>query len=77
MHKQTKKIQWVLNTLKLDHVEAIIPVSTYVYKIDESKFSYNKDSDSFVIGEIIQVSPFSQYLKAIFNLGYSDRVPLI
>jgi len=28
-------------------VEAIIPVSASVYKIDESKFSYNKDSDQW------------------------------
>jgi transposase len=37
----------ILDILKEDHVEAIIPVSPAVYKIDESKFSYNKDSDQW------------------------------
>jgi len=37
----------ILDKLKEDHVEAIIPVSPSVYKIDESKFSYNKDSDQW------------------------------
>lgn len=37
----------ILDILKEDHVEAIIPVSPSVYKIDESKFSYNKDSDQW------------------------------
>jgi transposase len=37
----------ILDILKEDQVEAIIPVSASVYKIDESKFSYNKDSDQW------------------------------
>ncbi|EGO62978.1 IS1182 family transposase, partial [Acetonema longum] len=37
----------ILDTLKRDQVEAIIPVSASVYKIDESKFNYNKDSDQW------------------------------
>lgn len=37
----------ILDTLKENHVEAIIPVSASVYKIAESKFSYNKDSDQW------------------------------
>jgi transposase len=37
----------ILDKLKEDQVEAIIPVSPSVYKIDESKFSYNKDSDQW------------------------------
>lgn len=37
----------ILDTLKTDNVEAMIPVSAAVYKIDESKFSYNKDSDQW------------------------------
>lgn len=37
----------ILDTLKMDKVEAIIPVSASVYKIDESRFSYNKDSDQW------------------------------
>ncbi|WP_434130840.1 IS1182 family transposase [Sporomusa sphaeroides] len=38
----------ILDTLKEDQVEAIIPVSASVYKIDENKFSYNKDSDQWI-----------------------------
>ena len=37
----------ILDILKEDKVEAIIPVSPSVYKIDETKFSYNKDSDQW------------------------------
>lgn len=37
----------ILDILKKDFVEAIIPVSQSVYKIDESQFSYNKDSDQW------------------------------
>lgn len=37
----------ILDILKGNNVEAIIPVSASVYKIDESKFSYNKDSDQW------------------------------
>lgn len=37
----------ILSTLKEDSVEAIIPVSESVYRIDESTFSYNKDSDQW------------------------------
>lgn len=37
----------ILDILKNDEVEAIIPVSESVYRIDESKFSYNKDSDQW------------------------------
>jgi transposase len=37
----------ILNILKSDNVEAMIPVSASVYKIDESIFSYNKDSDQW------------------------------
>jgi len=37
----------ILDTLKKDNVEAMIPVNAAVYKIDESKFSYNKDSDQW------------------------------
>lgn len=37
----------ILDILKEDKVEAIIPVSASVYKIDESRFSYNKDSDQW------------------------------
>lgn len=37
----------ILDVLKEEKVEAIIPVSASVYKIDESKFGYNKDSDQW------------------------------
>ena len=37
----------ILDILKEDKVEAIIPVSASVYKIVESRFSYNKDSDQW------------------------------
>jgi transposase len=37
----------ILDRLKEEQVEAIIPVSSSVYKIDESKYSYNKDSDQW------------------------------
>jgi Transposase DDE domain len=34
----------ILDTLKAANIESIIPVSEMVYKLDESKYSYNKDS---------------------------------
>jgi len=37
----------ILDILKSENVEALIPVSASVYRIDESKFSYNKDSDQW------------------------------
>ncbi len=37
----------ILDILKEAQIEAIIPVSESVYKIDESKFGYNKDSDQW------------------------------
>ncbi|WP_371367090.1 IS1182 family transposase ISBch1 [Sporomusa rhizae] len=37
----------ILDILRTDKVEAIIPISASVYKIDESTFSYNKDSDQW------------------------------
>lgn len=37
----------ILDILKNDNVEVIIPVSESAYRIDESKFSYNKDSDQW------------------------------
>ncbi len=37
----------ILDLLENDGVEAIIPVSESVYRIDESLFSYNKDSDQW------------------------------
>lgn len=37
----------ILDILEEDKVEAIIPVSSSVYKIDEAKFNYNKDSDQW------------------------------
>lgn len=37
----------ILDILKADEVEAIIPVSESAYRIDESIFSYNKDSDQW------------------------------
>lgn len=37
----------ILDTLTQDRVEAIIPVSETVYRIDENRFSYNKDSDQW------------------------------
>jgi hypothetical protein len=38
----------ILDTLKIDKVEAIIPVSESAYKVDEDRFSYNKDSDQWM-----------------------------
>lgn len=38
----------ILDTLKTDAVEAIIPVNPCCYKIDESRFTYNKDSDQWL-----------------------------
>lgn len=37
----------ILDILKADQVEAIIPVSESVYRIAEERFSYNKDSDQW------------------------------
>ena len=37
----------ILDTLQTEAVEAIIPVNACVYKLDESRFSYNKDSDQW------------------------------
>ncbi len=37
----------ILDMLKEDQVEAIIPVSESVYRLDESKYQYNKDSDQW------------------------------
>ncbi|WP_188397868.1 IS1182 family transposase [Sporomusa sp. GT1] len=37
----------ILDTLQTDSVEAIIPVNPCVYKIDEGRFTYNKDSDQW------------------------------
>ena len=37
----------ILNSIKEIEAKAYIPVSESVYRIDESKFSYNKDSDEW------------------------------
>jgi transposase len=37
----------ILDKLQEETVEAIIPVSETVYRLDESRFSYNKDSDQW------------------------------
>lgn len=37
----------ILETLKKDLVDPIIPVNCCVYKIDEDRFTYNKDSDQW------------------------------
>lgn len=37
----------ILDILKEDKVEAIIPVSESVYRVDESRYKYNKDSDQW------------------------------
>jgi len=37
----------ILDILENNHVEAIIPVSETVYRVDESKYKYNKDSDQW------------------------------
>ncbi|NMA06240.1 MAG: IS1182 family transposase [Ruminococcaceae bacterium] len=37
----------ILDFLAEEHVEAIIPVSETVYRLDESKYMYNKDSDQW------------------------------
>jgi transposase len=39
--------KYILDILRNDNVEAIIPVSESAYRIDESMFSYNKDSDQW------------------------------
>lgn len=38
----------ILDILANDHVEAIIPISEMVYRVDESRYSYNKDSDQWI-----------------------------
>jgi len=38
----------ILDFLKSEEVEAVIPVSEMVYRIDDSKFNYNKDSDQWI-----------------------------
>jgi hypothetical protein len=37
----------ILDTLKADKVKAYIPVSESAYKFDDTKFTYNKDSDQW------------------------------
>lgn len=37
----------ILDLIKENNIESYIPVSESVYKIDESKFKYNKDSDQW------------------------------
>ncbi|NPV89758.1 MAG: transposase [Firmicutes bacterium] len=37
----------ILDILKEDEVQAIIPVSETAYRVDESRFKYNKDSDQW------------------------------
>jgi len=41
----------ILDILKEDEVVAYIPVSEAVYRLDESKYSYNKDSDQWFCEE--------------------------
>lgn len=41
----------ILDMLKEEAVEAYIPVSESVYKLDDSKFTYNKDSDQWFCDE--------------------------
>jgi transposase len=41
----------ILDILKEDNTNAYIPVSESAYKIDESKYSYNKDSDQWFCEE--------------------------
>ncbi|HOT32782.1 MAG TPA: IS1182 family transposase [Bacillota bacterium] len=41
----------ILDVLKERHVNAYIPVSESAYKIDDSKYSYNKDSDQWFCNE--------------------------
>lgn len=38
----------ILDELNSQQIESVIPVSAQVYRIDESKFSYNKDSDQWI-----------------------------
>lgn len=38
----------ILDSLKEEMIDAVIPVSESVYRLDESKFSYNKDSDQWI-----------------------------
>jgi len=38
----------ILDFLKEEKVEAYIPVSESVYRLDDSRFSYNKDSDQWI-----------------------------
>lgn len=37
----------ILELLKAENIEAVIPVSESVYRLDESKYNYNKDSDQW------------------------------
>lgn len=37
----------ILDTLEKDSVDPIIPVNSCVYKIDEDRFTYNKDNDQW------------------------------
>lgn len=39
----------ILDILENDHVEAIIPVSETVYRVDESRYKYNKDKRPMVL----------------------------
>lgn len=41
----------ILDILKEDQVKAYIPISQSAYKVDESKYSYNKDSDQWFCEE--------------------------
>lgn len=41
----------ILDLLKEEKVEAYIPVSESVYKLDDTKFNYNKDSDQWFCEE--------------------------
>jgi len=41
----------ILDILKEDHVNAYIPVSGSAYRIDDNKYSYNKDSDQWFCEE--------------------------
>lgn len=41
----------ILDILKKDHVNTYIPISQSAYRVDESKYSYNKDSDQWFCEE--------------------------
>lgn len=53
----------ILDKLKEENIESIIPVSPSVYRIDESKFSYNKDSDEW----ICPMNKRSQYRTTVIH----------